>query len=262
MTLRWKSAVELAERMSTESTLGFGVYEAYALQDHPDALEHMGEAGRGIKGSKQRGSASTALQGALVIPMLLLLIAPIVGFAAILGDPLGFHRMDASTSVPIAGVSFAVSAVLQVVMALQWWRNGRSRHALWLIYGFGTALLAGGTWITMANAAAFDGFGGWEVWRAPVLVAGVLGLAFGVLILALGQRPAPRPVDLEAQRSLRTAIDAIPGDERARILEDRNAAIAMMVEKGRWSPEIGERAMRAELGTLHLLDDELRTQRR
>jgi hypothetical protein len=262
MSVPWKSAVELAERMSGDYSPGLGTFEAYAFQRYPDALQHMGRGGRGMRRSMARSGAAKASRAAGTTIALLSLIAPIIGLAAILGDPAGFHRMDASTSVPIGGISFAVAAVTVVVVAILWWRGERSRHPLNLLFGYGTALFAALTWFIMATASAFDGFDGWQAWRIPVAVAGVLGLAFGVLVSVAGGRGTPAPVDAGEQRTLRAAVDAIPADERAMILQDRNAAIAIMVEKGRFSPELGERAMRAELGTLHLLEAELEAQGR
>lgn len=262
MSVPWKSAVELAERMSGDHSPGIAAFEAYAFQRHPDALQNMGSGGRGMRRSMARGGAARAARAAGTTIALLSLIAPIIGLAAILGDPAGFHRMDASTSVPIAGVSFAVAAVTVVVVAILWWRGERSRHPLTLLLGYGTALFAALTGSVMATASSFDGFDGWQAWRIPVVVAGVLGLALGVLASVAGGRRGPAPAGADEQRSLRDAIAAIPAEERAMILQDRNAAIAIMVEKGRFSAELGERAMRAELGTLHLLEAELEAQAR
>lgn len=261
MSVPWKSAVELAQRMSGDYSPGIATFEAYAFQRHPDALQHMGRGGRAMRKTMARGGAAKATHAVGTTIALLSLIAPIIGLAAILGDPAGFHRMDASTSVPIAGISFAVAAVTVVVVAILWRRGERSRHPLHLLLGYGTAGLAAMTWLIMVTASSFDGFEGWQAWRIPVAVAGVLGLAFGVLVSVAGGRAAA-PIDGDEQRSLREAVEAIPADERATILEDRNAAIAIMVEKGRFSSELGERAMRAELGTLHLLEAELEAQAR
>lgn len=264
MSLRHESALVWAGRFPASMDVRLGILEAYAMQRHPAALQLMGDDGRAIARSAASSSRSNAPL-LLLIPVILALAAPIVGLAAILGDPAGFHRMDASASVPIAGASFALAAIVQVVAAVLWWRDGRVRHHLVLMLGFGTAIFAAITWAVMQGASALDGFDDWAGWRLPVAVAGVLGLAFGILQIALGRgRPVveTESVDVAAQQELRAVVDALPVEEREAIVHDRNAAIALLIDRARLPAELGDRAMRAELGTLHLLDPELKVQRR
>ncbi|WP_306232993.1 hypothetical protein [Agrococcus beijingensis] len=253
MSLRHETATAWADDLSAAVEPRLGILEAYALQRHPDALQHMGEDGAGLaRVAAAKGSGMAGLW--LVLPALLAIVAPVIGFAAVVGDPAGFHRMEASTSVPIAGVCFAIAAVVQLVAAIWWLRSGRARHYMLFILAFGTAVLGAATWWVMGAASSFDGFDGAAAWRVPVLIASVLGAAYGVLMLALGR---PAGVDEAAAPAggdgLHAALAAIPGDELREIRADRDAALARLVERGKLSAEVAGRAARAELGTLHRL---------
>lgn len=266
MSLRHPTALAWADDLSAAADPRLGILEAYALQRHPGALEHMGDDGAGI--ARVAAAKGGGMAGAwLILPALLALLAPLIGFAAILGDPLGFHRMDASTSVPIAGVCFVIAAAVQVVTAVWWMRGARHRDGTLLLLAFGTAVLGALTWWIMGTASAMQGFDGAAVWRVPVLIASVLALLLGVLVLALGRRADPERAAQDAARSahdgdaLRTALSHVPDDELMQIRADRDAAIALLVERGRLPADVGERARRAELGSLHRLDAELKDAR-
>lgn len=253
MSLRHETATAWADDLSAAVEPRLGILEAYALQRHPDALRHMGADGEGLaRVAAAKGSGMAGLW--LFLPALLAIVAPVIGIAVIVGDPAGFHRMDAASSVPIAGVCFAVAAVVQVVGALWWLRSGRTRHYMLFMLSFGTAALAAGTWWVMGTASSFDGFEGAAAWRVVVLVAGVLGAAFGVLMLVLGSAAAEAaPREQTDSNGLQEALAAIPVDEQQEIRADRDAALAILVERGKLSPETAERASRSALGTLHEL---------
>ncbi|RWR22038.1 hypothetical protein D8Y24_08340 [Agrococcus lahaulensis] len=266
MSLRHESALAWADDLSAAAEPRLGILEAYALQRHPEALAHMGDDGAGLaRVAAAKGSGMAGLW--LMLPALLALIAPLIGLAAILGDPLGLHRMDASTSVPIAGACFAIAAVVQAVAAGWWLRGRRERHGTLLLLGFGTALLAGLTAWAMSSAGALQAVADAGPWRVPVLIAGVLGLALGVLVLVAGSRVDAGAAEREAAERahdgdrLRAALATIPASELDRIRADRDGAIALLVERGRIPAETGERAQRAELGTLHRIDTEARGRR-
>jgi hypothetical protein len=256
MSLRHETATEWADDLSAAVEPRLGILEAYALQRHPDALRHMGEDGAGLaRVAAAKGGGMAGLW--LVLPALLAIVAPVIGFAAVVGDPAGFHRMDASTSVPIAGVCFVIAAIVQVVAAVWWLRSGRVHHYMLFVLAFGTAVLGAATWWVMGAAASFDGFQGAAAWRVPVLIAALLGAAYGILMLVLGTPAAPGPeseapahVDADG---LRAALAAIPGDELRAIRADRDAALARLVARGKLDAALADRAARAELGTLHRL---------
>lgn len=263
MSLRHESALAWADDLSAAAEPRLGILEAYALQRHPAALEHMGDDGAGLaRVAAAKGSGMAGLW--LLLPLLLAVVAPVIGFAALLGDPLGYHRLDGDVSVPIAGACFVVAAVVQVVAALRWLRGPRPRDGQLQLLGFGTALFAALSWWVMGSAGSLAAVAGSGGWRTAVLVAGVLGLVLGVLVLALGRGGASDVAERSAARApasgdpLGAALAAIPEDELQRIREDRDAAIALLVERGRLAPEVADRARRARLGTLHSIDAELR----
>lgn len=261
MSLRHESALAWADDLSAAAEPRLGILEAYALQRHPAALEHMGDDGAGL--ARVAGAKGSGMAGLwLLLPLLLAVVAPVIGFAALLGDPLGYHRLDGDASVPIAGASFGVAAVVQVIAAVLWLRGPRPRDRQLLLLGFGTALFAALSWWVMGSAASLASVAGAGGWRTVVLVAGVLGLVLGVLVLALGRGGAAAavagagaPADRDA---LAAVLAAIPVDELRSIRDDRDAAIALLAERGRLDASIAERARRAELGTLHRIDAELR----
>jgi hypothetical protein len=262
MSLRHETAAAWADDLSAAAEPRLGILEAYALQRHPAALEHMGEDGAGLaRVAAAKGSGMAGLW--LMLPALLALIAPLIGLAAILGDPLGFHRMDASTSVPIAGVCFAIAAIVQAVAIVWWLRSRRERQGTLLLLAFGTAVLAATTWWVMGTASSLQGFGGAATWRIPVLVAGAHAVDFGLLLLALGHAPdrdaAQRDAALRAHDgdALRSVLARIPDAELQQIRADRDAAIALLAERGRLPRHLADRARDGELGTLHRLDQEL-----
>ncbi|MCR8671472.1 hypothetical protein, partial [Agrococcus sp. HG114] len=180
MSLRHDTALAWADDLSAAAEPRLGILEAYALQRHPAALEHMGEDGAGL--ARVAGAKGSGMAGLwLLLPLLLAVIAPLIGLAALLGDPLGFHRFDGDVSVPIAGVSFVVAALVQVAAAVRWLRGSRPRDRQLLLLGFGTALLAALSWWIMGSAPGPASAAGAGAWRAAVLVAGALGLALGAL---------------------------------------------------------------------------------
>ncbi|MBO1769778.1 hypothetical protein [Agrococcus sp. TF02-05] len=262
MSLRHESALAWADDLSAAAEPRLGILEAYALQRHPAALEHMGDDGAGL--ARVAGAKGSGMAGLwLLLPLLLAVVAPVIGFAALLGDPLGYHRLDGDASVPIAGLCFAVAAIVQVVAAVRWLRGPRPRDRQLLLLGLGTAVFAALSWWVMGSAASLASVAGAGGWRAAVLVAGALGLVLAALVLALGRgdataaAPHGAPADRDA---LAAALAAVPDDELRRIRDDRDAAIALLAERGRLAPEIADRARRAELGTLHRIDAELRAQ--
>jgi hypothetical protein len=260
VSLRHESALAWADDLSAAAEPRLGILEAYALQRHPAALQHMGDDGAGLaRVAAAKGSGMAGLW--LLLPVLLAVIAPVVGFAALLGDPLGYHRLDGDVSVPIAGACFAVAAVVQVVAAIRWLRGPRPRDGQLLLLGFGSALFAALSWWVMGSASSLASVPGVDAWRVAVLVAGVLGLALGVLVLALGRRgavPEAAPRGASDASALGAVLAGIPDGELRAIRDDRDAAIALLAERGRLAPEVADRARRAELGTLHRIDAELR----
>ncbi|WP_026374188.1 hypothetical protein [Agrococcus lahaulensis] len=261
MSLRHESALAWADDLSAAAEPRLGILEAYALQRHPAALEHMGDDGAGLaRVAAAKGSGMAGLW--LLLPLLLAVVAPVIGFAALLGDPLGVHRLDGDVSVPIAGASFAVAGIVQVVAAVRWLRGPRPRDRQLLLLGFGTAIFAALSWWVMGSAASLASVAGVGAWRTAVLVAGALGLVLGVLVLALGRnggRAAPAAPSAPAgDAALGAVLAGIPDDELRRIREDRDAAIDLLAQRGRLAPEVADRARRAELGTLHRIDADLR----
>lgn len=261
MSLRHESAFAWADDLSAAAEPRLGILEAYALQRHPAALEHMGDDGAGL--ARVAGAKGSGMAGLwLLLPFLLAVIAPVIGFAALLGDPLGVHRLDGDVSVPIAGACFAVAAIVQLVAGARWLRAGRPRDRQLQLLGFGTALFAALSWWVMGSAASLATVAGVGAWRTAVVIAGALGLVLGVLVLALGRGsagPAPAaPAAPAGDAALAAVLADIPEVELARIRDDRDAAIALLAERGRLAPEVADRARRAELGTLHRIDAELR----
>ncbi|MGR0319271.1 hypothetical protein [Agromyces sp. ZXT2-3] len=250
--------------------------EAHVLRDHPDALRALGPAAAGVLA--QRRGIRLALGAGIVIAALVALpviAAPAWGLTALVGDPFGIRDVDGSIAVPIAGISLLVAGAVQVVLLVRAARGRPDTGGIGAITAVLAALIAVGTGLVGIR----QDVPGWPAWFALAIVVALLGALVGVTGRPAARRrgatdAAARPgtgaletvgpgrtaartgtdadeptaARLERERRLGAALDGIPDDERAHLLDDRRRAIEWLRLHGAISPDEAARAIRSPLG--------------
>lgn len=260
MSLRHASARAWAAEHSASEPPRLGLLEAYALQRHPSALALAGADGASlaaIVAPRRRSAAARDLGGWLVgLALVAVVLAPLVGMASLLGDPVGIWRMPIAQSAPVAGVCFTVGAIVQLAVLGAWMARARPRMPLWIWVAIGTAALGVIALWFGAGLAQDAGFAAWAGWSVPITAATLIAAIAAALQLLLSRARASLAPAQQADRpdagSLRDALAALAPEERQAVLADRNAAIVVLEERGMLSPESAERARRAPLGGLAL----------
>ncbi|WP_405216193.1 hypothetical protein [Agrococcus sp. Ld7] len=264
MSLRHPSARIWAEQHSASDTPRLGLLEAYALQGHPGALALAGDDGASlaaIAAPRRPGAAARGLGGWMAgLALVAVVLAPLIGMASLLGDPVGIWRMPIAESAPIAGVCFAIGAIVQLAVLGTWLARARPRMPLWIWVAIATAVLGAIALWFGTGLAQSSGFAAWASWSIPIAAAALIAAVTGTLQLLLSRGGAMAAIPaLQSDRgqgtgSLRDELAAMAPGERQAVLADRNAALAVLEERGMLSPESAERARRAPLGSLRELD--------
>jgi len=267
MTFRHPSALIWAEEHSLASPVRLGVLEVMAFQQHPEIYARFGSDGaiRAERESVPRRSVARRVGETLVIILAVLgASAPVAGMAAIGGDEFDFFRMDASRSVPIAGVCFAIAALAQLVLLIGWLISGARFSGLLFGVVVVAAVTSGFTLAGIPNISAIDGFEGWEAWYPPVLIclgisvisAIAMLLRFRVRAPETQEAPPAVPSPTVAVSAIRSQVAGLPHLERQAIAADRNAALATLHQRGLIDDAQLERARTRDLGTLFVMDGE------
>lgn len=257
-----------AEDHSRAADVRFAQLEAVAYQRHPEIFQHFGADGAAMAHRLHANAKRSPVRGVLDVVLWAVVIgaifAPIAGLAVLMGDRFDFHRIEAQRAMPIAGAIFTVAAVAQAILLVIWLVRGARfswpEFSIHLVAGT-MAILALGT---MPGIAELDDYIGWQQWRVPVLIAlGVAGLAALVMLVRFRVREPDGDGEAVPETGLsvggiRARIAALPGDERQAIVDDRNAALAVLHERGLIDAGTLERALGCEPGTLFLLDAERR----
>ncbi|POX65732.1 hypothetical protein C3481_14335 [Microbacterium sp. Ru50] len=257
-----------AEDHSLAADVRFAQLEAVAYQRHPEIFQHFGADGAAMAHRLHANAKRSPVRGVLDVVLWAVVIgaffAPIAGLAVLMGDRFDFHRIEAQRAMPIAGAIFTVAAVAQTILLVIWLVRGARfswpEFSIHLVAGT-MAILALGT---MPGIAELDDYIGWQQWRGPVLIAlGVAGLAALVMLVRFRVREPDGDGEAVPETGLsvggiRARIAALPGDERQAIVDDRNAALAVLHERGLIDAGTLERALGCEPGTLFLLDAERR----
>ncbi len=266
MSFLHASAQEWAEDHSLAADVRFGRLESIAFQRHPEIYRWFGVDGSSAaeRASRPAPSASgRALVWLTAVIAIIGIVAPVGAVAALGGDRFNFFRMDAETSVPLAGVLFIIAALMQIVVLVVWIVRG----ARWdgLVTGIVvTALVFSGFGLfAMPNIAAFDDYAGWEPWYPAVIVSFVVSLISTIAMFARFRVRTPEtvattpaaPTVADATSSAGPLIAALPAAERDAIRADRDDALEILHSRGILDEATLERALGHDLGTLFLLDD-------
>jgi hypothetical protein len=265
MTFLHASAREWADDHSAAADVRFGRLEAIAFQAHPEIYRWFGVDGAAAaeRATRTRPSAPRrVLLRVLVVLAILGIAAPIAAVAVLGGDRFDFYRVDAETSVPVAGVLFGIAAVTQAAVLVLWLARGARWHGLVTGIALVALVFSGLGLFALPNIADYDGFTGWEPWYPVVVVSFAISLGSCVAMFARFRAREPEvlvevgeaPASGDAVRSAGAAIAALPTAERDAIRSDRDDALRILRTRGLIDEETLERAVGQELGALFLLD--------
>ena len=231
--MTFSSAQEWARSDAAAADPSLATLERVAFQRHPLIVD----AFDGTRGEATEHAARRRLPGS---GWLWLLLALVMLFAPLLGVAIyGEHRYldlgvtPASTSIPVSGLCFAVTLLIQLALAIGWVRGG----AVWSTPIFGYAAVSGTLAVFatfgVQNVARDQGHPGPGLWLVPIVAAAVAGctlaLANVVRIRAQGRGADPR---LTGRRQVKALVQALPASERRMIKQDRNAAVDILAERG------------------------------
>lgn len=267
MSFRHASAREWAQEHSLAAPVRFGLLEVMAFQRHPDIYALFGADGAALAARETARRPSPVRRAGTALAVVLAIVgaaAPVVAVAAMGGDRFNFFRMDASASVPLAGVMFIVAAVAQLVLLIGWLRGGARYDGLLLGIVLVAVVFSGFAVVGMPNTAAADGFDAWAAWYPPVLACLTIAVVTAIAMLLRFRTRAPETVaaapetmpSTVAVAQIRAKTAALPYEERIAITADRDAALAVLHERGVIESGLLERARTAQPGTLFVLDDE------
>ncbi|WP_460774606.1 hypothetical protein [Microbacterium sp. GXF7504] len=257
------SAVEWARDVSLAADLRLARVEIVAFRRRPEIFRHFGSDGAAAARSsaaRDRSPAARAGAGIVVVLAVIGLLAPIAAVTAMGGDRFNFFRMDASDSVPLAGALFIVTAVTQLIVLILWLRRGARFDGFVLGVVLVGAVFSGLGLIGMPNAGVYDGYDGWTAWYPAVIAAFAIPAVTTVALIARRRHRVPETVAEPAAPTgggpdaIRAAIAALPPAERDSILADRDAALAVLAERGILDPARYAAARDTELGMLYRLD--------
>jgi len=225
--------------------------ERVLFQRHPDVIAAIHDDDP-TTDAERRGAWSS---GWIWAPIgIVILFAPVLGVAIYSEHSyLDIPPTPASVSLPVSALCFAITFIIQAILASVWLRQG----AMWSPWAFGyavlSALLAGGASIGLPGvAAAQDHPSG--LWHVPAVAALALG-AIWALALVLRMRTRGR-VSRHASgwRRVRQTINALSATERRALRQERRAAVDVLQQRGILDQDHAQIAAGSELGRLHRLE--------
>lgn len=267
MSFRHASAQDWAHDHSLADDVSYGRLEIMAFQHHPDIYSLFGSSGALLaeRESTPTRSAPRRMGAAFVIILAILgVVAPVAGAAMLVGDRFSFYVMDASTSVPIAGICFIVASVMQLVLFITWLVGGGRFDWMLAVPVLVAVVSATFALINIPASAERDGYEGWELWYPAAVVCLVLS---GLVLLAMLTRfrvrreevmeqPAALPSQIVAIATIRSLVTALQREERVAIMADRDEALATLHARGLIDAGEWEHARAQPIGMLFTLDDE------
>ncbi|SDQ76631.1 hypothetical protein [Microbacterium sp. cf332] len=268
MSFLYPSARAWAEDHSLSSEVRLAQLEVMAYQRHPEIFEHFGADGAAVARRSRTTGKRSSMRGIAFAAVILVWIAaavvPIAGLAVLMGDRFEFFRIEAERSIPIAAVLFTVAAVAQAVFLVVWLLRGARFSWPEFSVPLIAAAMAVLTLGTTPGVAELDGYADWQGGRTPVFVSlGVSTLAAIAMLVRFRVREPDGDGEAAAASGLgagdiRARIASLPWDERQAMVDDRNAALAVLHERGLIDADTLELALSRDPGTLHLIDAERR----
>ena len=251
------SGLEWAKELPGGARIHWAELDVHVLRDHPHILSLLGPEAYEVT---TRRRSFTIMSLVVLVPAIILGLAifwaPLWGLATLAGDSFGIVDVDGAMAIPVAGasmvVSFLVMCWLPVRRAFRHGVGGTDDHSLTssiIVLGMITLIMM----ITIGVRQQPDG---WEVWVVPTAAAILLAVVNFFVSRRLNEtpgafatrRPATPGEQMERRQRVRAAVEALPEDERSRLVDDRRRAIAWLRMQGTITPDEAERASRAELG--------------
>ena len=201
-----------------------------------------------------------------MILIAVLFIAPIIGFAILIGDRYGRTRPDPAHSIPTAGIIFSISLPLLLISFVLWLKAGRPNDQI-RRYQAGIACVLGAySALLIQRRGSAASVSNWTLWIIPVSAVTVIGAVFSVLLwTALQRARAEAPSSSKARLKTASAtaaasrlervaeqINRLSDAQRASVRADLTAAIHDLADRGLITPSDAEWARGAELGNLGL----------
>ena len=253
------SGLEWAKQLPRGARIHWAELEAHVLREHRSVLSVLGPEGAEVR---MQGRAFSIAAGVITvlacIVALVVVWAPIWGLATLAGDAFGQVDVDGAMAIPVAGAAMIVSCLVQVWLLIRRALTHGVGGAEDRDIGGGTVFLGVLTLVGMLIIGARQQPEGWQAWTIPT----ILGIVFGFGNFFLGRRsreiagplPKRRPKTempgITRREGIRSAVAALPVDERERLLADRQRAIEWLRMQGTITPDEAQRASRAELGLL------------
>jgi hypothetical protein len=256
---RLVSARALAAKAQPGSTVRWDRLEKAGFAGHASVLAALEGQSASSRRDKPRWQVLLAIPIAIV--MVLSMLAPILGVAAIARGRFQEFEAPPEEMIPLAGLFYAWAAVALVVWLISWMLASRQYSGVAATFAVMTVVLGVLTAITMADRGVDDAVPGWEAWLVPVIAATVIGAVFAIaLVVAKSRGRAPKqdsgsdlpPNKLAQLQARRSAVAELGEADRLAITSDLEAAIADLERRGLIDSATAERARSTELGGLAL----------
>ncbi|MGF3057204.1 hypothetical protein [Microbacterium sp. YY-01] len=236
-----------------------GSVERQLFAHHPDILRAIDDDERAFLTGTDRDKR---VPGVLVfLGMLLLIITPIFG-VAVYGEHdylASVPRTNPDTYIAGTAVSFAITAVVLIVMAVRWLRSGARWNAMLLVYAAFAGTMGIFATVGLPTRAGYDGVSV-PVWAlTPAPVAATIAVALVVAIVARYSTKNVAPGNnADAETVLTYQVRQLPADERKTLLQARSAALDVLADRGIVGDRERQLAQSRKLGFLHRAEAILR----
>jgi hypothetical protein len=205
--------------------------DAFAAGRHPEILEHLGGPGQAVLDLRERHRVGALAKVIEYVTM----TASVLGAAALFSgrmSPRIDYDFDAAFALPVAAIGFGIALAGLLVLHAAVIRPGLPISANAVAAAVVTAVFGVIAVILLPIKAADWDASRWQVHLVPVVVCTAVAAVSCALQVRWGVgrvRPDPSTSDSQ-RRALQWA--ALPEPERTRILDDRDRAVRLLVERG------------------------------
>lgn len=253
------SAQDLAAKIQPGSNVRWDRIEKASFAGHATVLAALDGRRPTTRRDKPRWQVFLAIP--LAILMVISMLTPILGVAAIARGRFQNFEAPAEDMIPLAGIFYAWAAGTLLVWIIVWMLADRRYSGIATTFAVMTIVLGVLTAVAMADRAADSAVDGWRSWLIPVIAAIVLGALFTTAMAVARSRSraakhggdASLPANLLARlQARRDAVAELSEADRLAIKRDLDAATLDLERRGLISAEDAERARTTDLGGLAL----------